>query len=161
LETGLRGNVAVVIISLLMATPATSFIWNNIELLQKIQFPWRWLGPMTIAGVIFVAAGYEEIRARFRTQSTRPFASIALGLAIIGVAFTAMQIIRPAVYIERSAFEAKIASIANSPSCECWWPVWADKSALAEREPIAVPGRQAQLISSDGRIRIFRVGPGA
>ncbi|HSI89261.1 MAG TPA: hypothetical protein VK918_09405, partial [Pyrinomonadaceae bacterium] len=58
-------------------------------------------------------------------------------------------------------FETKIASIASNPSCECWWPVGADKSSFAEREPITVPGREGQVISSDGRIRIFRVGPGA
>jgi hypothetical protein len=45
-----------IIISILMATFKTKFIWDNISLLQFIQFPWRFLSIITIF-VSFLSGG--------------------------------------------------------------------------------------------------------
>ena len=86
--------------SLFFATPVSSVVWSNVPLLAKIQFPFRWMGLITLAASFLVAAGYGPARGYFRriqrAKAILPFALITLSLS-----FTIFQIIRPARTIER------------------------------------------------------------
>ena len=39
-------------LSTFMTTPLSRFVWNNLLLLQKVQFPWRWLALVTAFGSV-------------------------------------------------------------------------------------------------------------
>jgi hypothetical protein len=157
----LDANVAVVAVCLFMASPASILIWNNFETLQKIQFPWRWMGPLTVASSLFVAAGFETISKWFRSARSRPFAITCTGLFLIGIAFTAAQIIKPAVYVEAQEFERRVATLETATSCECWWPVWAKKSAVAQHGSLSAEGRTVTGLSRTADQIKFEVEPGA
>ena len=156
----LTGSIAVAVLALFMATPLSLPVWNAFDLLQKIQFPWRWLAPFTLAVSLFIAAGFEGVTKWFGTQRMRPLALVAFGLAAISIAFTASQIIRPAVYLPRSEFANRISGLVGGQSCECWWPVWARRDALLDRTPVQVPGRAAVEISNTGTQAKFRIEDG-
>ncbi len=156
----LSGNLAVVIFAFLAATPLSLPIWNSVGLLQKIQFPWRWLAVLTLGAVLFIAASFDILSTWFRSRRFRPLAIVVTGLACISFAFTGSQIIRPSVQLPPSDFAGKIQGLSTGQSCECWWPIWADRSALSDRSPILVPGREARMIKDDGLERSFQIAAG-
>lgn len=121
----------VLLSGVLLATPLSSTAWENIPTLQKIQFPFRWLVLINLAGVYFVAAGFANFSRSFATPR-RPLCLAAAGLMLIGVAFSATQIIRPAVFIPANEFNVFVGTLTDEVSYKCWWPVWAREGALTE-----------------------------
>jgi len=49
---------------ILMALPISKPIWDNISLLQFVQFPWRFLGPATITLALLAALGAQNLSRR-------------------------------------------------------------------------------------------------
>lgn len=147
------------IASVFFATPFSSILWSNIPTLAKIQFPFRWMGLITLASAFLVAAGYgpaiEYFRNHQRAKAVLLFALIGLSLS-----FTSFQIIRPAITIEATEFRQFIRSLRKTDSCECWWPVWAKREAFQRPERINTPDRNSETIKWEPLDREFRVGPG-
>lgn len=155
----IRGVFALLAFGLFMATPFSMPIWENITILQRVQFPFRLMGLIGLAAAIIAAAGVD--RLSFGAKGViRPLAVALFGMATITIAFSAMQIIRPALYIERKAFAAKMDILASEKSCECWWPIWAKDQALKTPERVSAGGRDVTFRYWTPEKRRFRVAAG-
>ena len=125
---------------LFISTPLSLPLWEHARFLQMIQFPWRALILISLCGAIFAAAGFEQT-VRALTSKARPAAMIAVGLILVFIAFSGAQIIRPAIFADRESFLARVSALSTARSYECWWPVWADKTAFEIPQMRSVPAR--------------------
>jgi hypothetical protein len=159
---GSRGKTAgilgVFLVGVFFATPVSSFVWENVSLLQKIQFPYRWLVLVNLSGSLLVAAGFGYIVSAFSSRF-RPFALIAAGLILVAAAFTAGQVIRPALYVSANEAEAYVSGLSNQISYKCWWPVWLRESAFAETRNITGLVSSASITYWSEYEKRFEIGP--
>ncbi len=152
-----KGIIAVFIVGVFFATPLSAPVWENLPMLQKIQFPYRWLVLINLAGAAFVAAGFQHVSAAFASRH-RPFALAAAGLGLVALAFTAAQVIRPAIYIPEAEAEAYVAGLSAQPSYECWWAVWADEKAFADRQQVSDLRPSGSMIEWSVNEKRFQTG---
>ncbi|MGD9562379.1 MAG: 6-pyruvoyl-tetrahydropterin synthase-related protein [Pyrinomonadaceae bacterium] len=122
---------AVFAAAVFFATPLSSPVWENVALLQKLQFPYRWLVLVNLSGAFFVAAAWKYVLAAFRSN-LRPVALATGGLILAAFAFSVAQVIRPAIYVPAAEVEDYVAALSEAPSYECWLAVWARKAAFAD-----------------------------
>jgi 4-amino-4-deoxy-L-arabinose transferase-like glycosyltransferase len=125
----LAGVLAVLLLGVFFATPISVFVWERIDLLQRIQFPWRWMAILSLASCVIVAAGVDHLKELFASR-LRPLGMVITGLIVAAVVFTVAQVIKPAIFIEPKSVNAMVEDLATDQSCECWWPIWAKKQAL-------------------------------
>ena len=151
--------VSLIVLAVLLGTPITTPLWENVGPLQKIQFPWRLLGLLSLAGALITGAFFEEIQDLFRAH-LRPVGIIAVGLIAAGVVFTLAQVIRPASYPERAAFESKFEAYRSDKSYECWWPVWANADAFDRRERVSAYGRETRIVNWTDYERELQINEG-
>ena len=140
-STNFRALVLVAASSVFLATPLSWLIWQNFGLLQKIQFPFRFLGVISICAGVLVAASAGSF-IRLATTKYRPFVLVSGGLLIATLLFSVAQVIRPALFTSGPDFDAMMTDHASAKSCECWWPVWAKTSAFTTPESIEGKSRE-------------------
>ena len=151
--------LAVLCATIFLATPLSLPLWNNLPVLERIQFPWRFLGLISLAGSILVAGSFDDVVDAFKTK-LRPLALIAAGLIIAGFAFTAAQVIRPATFSTRSEFDTSFERYRNDRTYECWWPTSANQTALTNRELVSAGQRSVEIVRWTNMERQFNVGDG-
>ena len=153
-------NVACLLIfAVFISTPSSLFVWERFGILQKVQFPWRWLAVISMSGMMFAAAGFDYLLDVFRTKM-RPLALIAVGLAFAGVVFTATQVIKQAVYASRPDFTEKINKLADTESYECWWVIWSKKEAFSNKEKVSVNDRKVEINDWQPLEKTFSISAG-
>ncbi|MFL6375686.1 MAG: 6-pyruvoyl-tetrahydropterin synthase-related protein [Pyrinomonadaceae bacterium] len=159
LRRKLLPGIVVFVSAVLLTTPLTKALWDIVTPLQKVQFPWRWLAVLSVFAALLGAAGITHVfeAAAERTNRLLP-ALIAVALAF--VAFMGVLIIRTPVYVSPSQLAAEIATFGDSTGCDCWWPVWANTAALAQKEKVVMPGREVQIKTWSPFERSFVVAPG-
>lgn len=150
-------------ITLLFAVFMTTYLsvpaWDSISLLQKIQFPWRWLSIISLLGAPLAAAGWPYCMKWLRDKR-RPYALIVLGLVVFALSFMVSQIIRPVVTIPREPFEENIASLGGENNFECWLPVWAKPEATLDQQKIAAGARALDGLQWKRKERSFTAAAG-
>jgi hypothetical protein len=144
---------------LFLGTPLSLFLWEHISILQKIQFPWRLLGLLSLIGAVFVAISFDDVREIFRSK-LRPVGILAVGFIIAGCVFTFAQVIRPAAYPDREAFEAGFERYRTDESFECWWPVWAKREAFRDGVQVSAPTRLIVSSTWTDQMRILSLAEG-
>ena len=155
----LFGVVVLMGFAVFIATPLSLPLWENFGALQKVQFPWRTLAIITLSGMIFAAAGFQYIVQLFKSKQ-RPFALVANGLLLAGVVFTATQVIKPAIFINRQDFTQKIDNLANETSYECWWTIWSQPIAFEIKDKVSAQLRQVTISNWQPQFREFEVEQG-
>ncbi len=158
-KPGLIGVVILLAFAVFIATPLSVPIWENFSYLQKVQFPWRWLAIISLCGTILAVSGFEHLASAFRSRM-RPLVLLAVGFMIAGVVFTATQIIRPAILLGRSEFQNRIENLAGAESCKCWWPVWGQRGAFAQKTMVVAENRGVEITMWDREDRSFRIDAG-
>lgn len=132
----IAGVLSIFLVGVFLATPLSSAVWKNVDLLQKIQFPYRWLLLINLSGSFLVAAGFGHVASAFSSR-LRPLALLAAGLVTVAAAFTVAQVIRPAIYVPAGEVESYVFNLANQPSYKCWWAIWAKDSAFKDKQRAA------------------------
>jgi uncharacterized membrane protein len=66
IRTMLTGVLILLLASLFIMTPWSSFLWNRITLLQKFQFPWRFLSVTVFCIAVFGGIGISSLLTRFK-----------------------------------------------------------------------------------------------
>lgn len=145
--------------SVFMTTPLSSFIWNNLEFLQKVQFPWRWLGIVSISGAIFVVKGIIFASEKME-KNKNPFLSLGLGFVLLVFIFSSAFIVKQAYYLPREAFDKQIDQLATQSSFDCWWMVWMKSSALSIKEKAIADAREIQIVSWERNRKKINVSAG-
>ena len=145
-----------------MLSEMSSFIWSSFALLQKIQFPWRWLAVLSVLGTIAFALSVSRLLSmsdRWRTLTL----FCVLGLIGITLAYDIRQSFMRANRISPDEFE-EVVNARNTPagtSFEAWWPVWAREKALDTREQVVADSRTVDISEWERENRHFKIGDGA
>ncbi len=158
-RTVLKAVAAVFFLGVFFATPLSSFVWEHVSFLQRIQFPFRWMVLINASGAFIVAAGFRQLVSTYSSRS-RPLALLASGLMLIALAFTATQVIRPAMFIPKEGFDSYVAGLSDKESYRCWWAVWAQDSALLNKEQVTAVDRTVSVTNWNRYEKSFELGPG-
>jgi hypothetical protein len=150
--------IVVASIAVLMTTPLSTPLWDELGFLQKLQFPWRWLAVASVLVSVLGAVGIT--RGLDTSKDRRIFVPGIIALSLAALAFMTVLIIRTPVYIAHSQLDAEIATFDDSTGCDCWWPVWARVEALGQKEEVVADGRYVTINSWSPRERSFVVGRG-
>ena len=148
------------IFSVFMFSFASSFLWNNVSLLAKIQFPWRWLSVASLmaAASFGIAASVLLFRG---TKLDRRFAYPILLLVVTAAIYDISQNIVTSVPLGKDVFDEKVAGMYDEEACECWWAIWGKQTAFENRERVSAGLRTVEIAKWDGNDRRFSVGGGS
>jgi hypothetical protein len=155
----LKATVAVLALTLFMATPLSRPIWALVPTLQKTQFPWRWLLITSLACSVLLAAAipYWENAVR---NGNRKLVMIAVGSMAISLAFSASHIVREAKFFGRSTFDQTLHDLRGSEGSPQWWPIWVKEPFRKMDAAVEADGRELTVISWQPESRVFHLGPG-
>ena len=147
-------------IGIFMFSKPSSFLWTNIEIFARLQYPWRWLAvvsALSVASISLSLAWFvEEKRIAVRSAV---FA--ALFLVIFFAAADIRQVRSAPFSISRDRFNELANEVQSDKVAEHWWPVWANSSAFENMEPVTAGDRQVQLLSWEAERRKFLVDEGS
>jgi hypothetical protein len=146
-------------LSAFMTTGLSQFVWDNVGIIQKVQFPWRWLTLVSMFGSIFAAAGITKLAESLKT-GPNVLLTLGLGLALIIFVFTSAIITRGAFFISRDELNKQVAMTPDVEGCDCWWPVWAKRSAFDQTQAVAASGRQIEITRWSATDRQFTTAAG-
>ncbi|HEV8371429.1 MAG TPA: 6-pyruvoyl-tetrahydropterin synthase-related protein [Pyrinomonadaceae bacterium] len=146
-------------VTFLMSTILAAPVWHLIRPLQETQFPWRWLGIVSMFGAIVAAAAIPEWR-RVARGRLRPVCLAVMSGILISVAFSFSHIIREANFLSPSEFNKALAAIPGSNSVSQWLPVWASDHPQAMDGQIVAPERAPRVELWEPERRVFTVAPG-
>ncbi|HTH52293.1 MAG TPA: 6-pyruvoyl-tetrahydropterin synthase-related protein [Pyrinomonadaceae bacterium] len=150
---------AVFALATLLTTPLTAPIWDRLRILQKLQFPWRWLAVVSIVVAVFGSAGLVWSADQVKLGN-KPALKAVMAVALASIAFMGVLIVKGPVYVSREKLNADIASFENSTGCDCWWPVWAKSEAFGQTEKVVAGGREVSITSWSPRECMFSIPPG-
>ncbi len=151
--------LVLVAFSFLMATPLSWPVWKLVPKLGSIEFPWRWLSIMSIAGTVALAAALPFWLEKART-TLRPVALLATGSVLIALAFAVSHPIRGAIFQTRPEFEAMIESLPGSDGFEDGLPVWANEKTRSMTQVVEAGSRAVTINSWQSEHRAFKIASG-
>jgi 4-amino-4-deoxy-L-arabinose transferase-like glycosyltransferase len=157
----LRAILILVTFCLVMATQLTLPIWNSVKALQETQFPWRWLGIVSIAGPLLVAASLPKWFEVARTK-LRPLFLIAMAAMLVSITFSLSHIVREAKFLSAPVFASTLKDIPGSESVGQWLPATARAQSHLQQMngDIELAGRQFETLSRSPEKRVFSVSAG-
>jgi hypothetical protein len=150
---------AVALLTFLMATSLSKPIWDALPALQETQFPWRWLTITSAALSILVTLSLPELVRIGRTR-LRPLSFALLGVTAIALSFTVFQVIRGAIFKNRSTFNQMVASLQGSETNKDFLPVWVSDKPTIMEQPVEAAGRDVQVTEWSATRREFKIGAG-
>ena len=142
-----------------MTTPLSKIIWDNVGFLQKVQFPWRWMGIISAFGAIFASNGIFRAAEALKA-SKNILLPIGLGAILIVFVFTSAFIVKGAVYHSRDEFNSQFETLADAPSFDCWWTIWAKSSAFDQTEKARAGNREIEIQKWSATEKIFTAAAG-
>jgi hypothetical protein len=144
-----------------MTTRASVFVWSAFPLLQKIQFPWRWL---TVISVLSTASLVLSVsRLSRELPSSRAFIAFFLaGLIGLMIAFDVRQSFARSNRVSRGELAeiTSVANIATGASATAWWPVWASAKAFEVSDQVIAGGRRVEISKWESKDRRFKIDDG-
>ena len=153
--------ITTVLFGFFMLSRPSAPIWSSITLLQKIQFPWRWLSVLSVITVGLCVPVASELFRTFPRQKTIILISAAVLAALFGV-YDVKQSFAKANRISKTEFN-EVLEAKNSPSgtsFEAWWPVWARAEAFDLIDPVIANGRRIEVFNWQNQNRHFQVDEG-
>ena len=150
----------VALLTFLMATALSKPIWDALPALQETQFPWRWLTITSASLSILVAISLPELVRMWRTR-LRPLSLVLLGITVIALSFTVLQVIRGATFLSRSAFDQMVVSLQGSETNKDFLPVWVSDKPRTMDQPVETSGREVHVTEWSMKQKEFQVEPGA
>ncbi len=147
------------IFSFFMLTIPSSFIWDNISILQKIQFPWRWLSITSLIGSVLFSLSVCSLYRSKKLLSRVPAYLLAISVTTV-LLFDLTQLIIPSSAVPRAEFAEKVGRIDEEAACDCWWPIWAKEEAFENKDRLTTGGRAFAISEWENTERRFNVQPG-
>jgi uncharacterized membrane protein len=150
----------VALLTFLMATSLSKPIWDALPALQETQFPWRWLTITSVCLSVLVAISLPELVQMWRTR-LRPVSLSLLGISVIALSFTILQVIRGATFRNQSSLDQMVTSLQGSESNKGLLPVWVSDKPRIMDQPVEAPGRDVHVTEWSAKRREFRIEAGA
>ncbi len=136
-----------------------TFVWDSVTILQKVQFPFRFLMIASLLGAMAVALSMSFFLRSF--EGSRRIVGYSFGaLMLASILFSMTQIVLPSAPQSRPQFAQLISDMREEPGCRCWWPVWANELALNDRTKVSAEGRETSISEWDREQRRFTVAAG-
>jgi len=155
----LIGTSALLVFSLFMITPLSFFIWDNVLLLQKVQFPWRWMSIVSMTVSIIAGPGLVCVGEQLKDAN---FSLKHLGIAIALLPFVVLSVfvVKAPHFTPRQDFNARTELLRDGDTFEGWWPVWAQRAAFYQKDKVSAKDRAVEVKSWDSEKRSFTIQPG-
>ncbi len=145
--------------SIFMLSIGSAFIWNAVPMLQKMQFPWRWLSVSSLMGTAVFATAAGTLLLNGKKLNRFAAYPIILFVLII-ILFDVSQNIIPSAPLSQNTFEQNIENMDGEQGCPCWWPIWAQNGAFNQPDRVTASGRTASVVKWGGDTREIRVEAG-
>jgi uncharacterized membrane protein len=158
-KTATRGILILLAFALVMATQLSLPIWNSFKPLQETQFPWRWLGIVSLAGAILAAsalpAWFDIGRGKLR-----PVFLVAMSCMLVSLTFSLSHIVREAKFLSPSEFTSTLTAVRGSEGVGQWLPATAKEPVKEMNGDIELAGRTFSNLSRAAEKRVFSISPG-
>ena len=143
-----------------MFSKLSEVLWHELNILQRLQYPWRWLGIVSLLSVVSVSLSVYLL-----VQAGRVSRRIVLyGAVLITIGFAVVdikQIHGTPFRISGAQFNELAAEIGSEPVAEHWWPSWAKAEAFKTSEPVVTADRRSvEIITWENTQRRFVIGEG-
>lgn len=145
--------------SFFMLSRFSFLVWDSLPLLQKVQFPWRWLSPLSFFAVAGLSLGGSALIARSK-RWTRPLLYLGGALIFAIILYDVTQSIAMAGGQTRGEFAQMVAGVREDQDADYWWPIWAKKAAFDNAEKVSVDSRSYTIQRWDRETRAFSVDAG-
>ena len=139
-----------------MLSRPSYYLWEFLPVLQRIQFPFRWLTVLSFLAVVAGILSLSQLMSRFRHR-TRAAAYAVVALLVVMMLFNVSQIIMTSTTMSGKQLDATIAGLAETPSLSAWWTVWADERAFQAPGGVSAPGSEIVFETWSAETREFTV----
>jgi hypothetical protein len=142
-----RGMLAVAVTglySLFMLSVLSGPIWNSVPMIEKIQFPWRFLSVSTIMSSIsfvFAVSYFSVNKIKYKRLIIYPTVALFVGIAL----FDLTQIVLMAGPLDRGKFYESVVDKRADESCSCWWPTWGRREAFQNDQLVSAGDRMIEI----------------
>ena len=147
------------VFSIFMATPPSGLVWEYLPFLQRIQFPWRWLGIISVVGSLLGSYGLANFSSD-QKHRIPVLATILFTIFLAFFAFTSAFLVKGSHYIPREEFNSQISDLAAADSYIGWLPIWASDIPEKVSERVRTSGRSVDIIEWTAANRSFLIGNG-
>lgn len=145
------------LLALFMTTRASYFIWQVLPVLQKTQFPWRWLTVVSVLSTIAFVLSLPHLWREFPAFRTVIGVFVA-GLVMLMIGFDIRQSFARPNIISRAEFQ----QMANDEfSARAWLPIWADSKAYDMPDKVIANDRYVEIVAWERKERHINVADGA
>ena len=159
-EKKIKGIWLIFGISLFLTLSPSDFIWKNLELLQEVQFPWRWLTIISLMAAVVSAAKLDILIEWFKCKK-RPLSLIITGAFIVITTIGCCQIINKALFIPKDITEITVKSVQSAKGLPFWWTIWAKEDLFRNTsEKVSIDSRTFQVKEWTATKRELQVSSG-
>ncbi len=150
-----------------MSISFESFGWEYIPILQRTQFPWRWMTIVEIGTAIFAAAAFVPVIEYLKT-SRRYLSLLFIGFWVVSISFNVTDIMNPIITYPKDYFVPIIERWKSVRSNPCWWTVWS-KPSQVKRElvdsaglgaKVLIGNRHVEIEKWESTVRVFQINEG-
>ena len=133
------------VFSVFILSEASSFVWQAIPILQKIQFPWRFLLLASLIAVVSLTYGLSLILESKRIS--RPMIYLTISAVFLTLVFDATRAVWIPDRMPREEFNQRATANREKEGCSCWFPVWGEVAALESGEKARAENRTVEIKS--------------
>jgi len=155
----LFASLITVAFSFFMLSRLSYHVWDNIVILQKTQFPTRWLSVVSLFCVVSFSLSAPILLKRFpKFRRLVIYPGLALVVAIL--IFNVGELIIPCEPLSDDEMTQITVQMKAEPIWKSWWPTWANKKAFDVSDRVLAGGRAFEVTSWHAESKEFTVQPG-
>lgn len=143
-----------------MFSKPSELLWSGLSILQRLQYPWRWLAVVSVLAVVSISlslALFVETGRISRRTALYGALLLIVGFAVVDI----KQIHGTPFHISGPQFNKFAAEMRSERVAEHWWPSWAKAEAFETTEPVTTTdGRTVEVSAWGNKRRSFAVGEG-
>ncbi len=139
----LNATVIVLAFAVFMATPLSSLLWDNLPFLKKLQFPWRWLGIVSIMASVVAGVGLVRMADKLKNANDR-LIMLGVAAAMLPFIFLSAFVMKAPHFTPRPEFTDRTNDLSGGETFEGWWPAWASREAFKNKGQFVVSDRSLQ-----------------
>lgn len=136
----------------------SNFVWETFEVLQKIQFPWRFLLLVSLFAVVSMTFALSLILESKKVSRPMIYWTIAcvFGILIFGATRTVWLPDR----MLHKEFNQNVVKKREIIGCACWFPEWGKQGVFENQKKVRAGNRSIEITSWDNLNREFTVAEG-
>jgi len=155
----LIASLTTALFAFFMLSKASFYVWENLLILQKIQFPSRWMSVLSFFTVIVFSLSIGPLMLRFSKVQRLVFYPALATFVAISI-FDVSQIIIPSAPLPRAEYVQIDYAIHAEQIWKGWWPIWAKEEAFKNTERVVAGNRKVEISDWKQELKEFVVQPG-